>query len=204
MGDGGKWVCGLEKIAKQKKSPCVVYSVGINGESSFEAELMKQTNCEVWGYDYSVKSFGPEIEEDPELKPRGHFHPYALGKTDNHAPGQAIPFYTLPTLMKMNGHDFIDVLKIDIEGYEFDVLSHLVSEYKDKPLPFGQLQLEVHAWSKSFLEFLTWWQSLEAAGLRPFYTEPNLVYLNLYRGHAPDLSEYSFINIQGNHALIRD
>ncbi|KAG8907979.1 hypothetical protein FRB99_001145 [Tulasnella sp. 403] len=203
LGDGGKWVCGLEKVANQKKG-CVVYSVGINGESSFEAELLQSTTCQLWGYDYSVKEFGPEIESVPALKERSHFFPYALGGTDDHAPGAAIPFYTLPTLMKMNGHDFIDILKIDIEGFEFSVLTDIINAYKGRPLPFGQLQLEIHAWGKTFLEVLTWWEALEAAGLRPFHTEPNLVYTNLYRGHAPDLSEYSFINIKGNHAVLSD
>ena len=85
MGDGGKWVCGLERI--QNKKQCVIYSFGkmhlfiaisalrnwlssflirgfslirasgINGESSFEAELLeKAPGCQVWGYDFSVSS----------------------------------------------------------------------------------------------------------------------------------------------------
>lgn len=202
LGDGGKYVCGLEKVAEQRK--CVIYSVGINGESSFEAELLQSTKCDIWGYDYSVKEFGPEIENSPELKSRAHFHPYALGGKDDHGPGANPPFYTLPTLMQMNGHEFIDILKIDIEGFEFSLLTDLIKAYKGKPLPFGQLQLEIHAWGKSFVEVLSFWRDMEEAGLRPFWTEPNLVYLNLYRGHAPDLSEYSFINIKGNHAIIRD
>jgi hypothetical protein len=87
LGDGGKWVCGVERLAKQKK--CVVYSFGlfllymlsdewadgrriivlilvvrhvcsgINGESSFEATLLERApGCEVWGYDFTVKSVG--------------------------------------------------------------------------------------------------------------------------------------------------
>jgi len=201
LGDGGKWMCGLSQVAKLPN--CVVYSVGINGESSFEADLLRETSsCQVWGYDYSVDKFGPEIEEFPEFKARSHFFPYALGGKDDHGPGTNPPFYTLPTLMNMNGHTFIDVLKIDIEGYEFPLLTDLLQHYAGQPLPFGQLQLEIHSWSKEFPEFLKWWEAMEAAGLRPFWTEPNLVYLNLYRGHAPDLSEYSFLNIKGNHSVI--
>lgn len=56
--------------------------------------------------------FGPEIDEFPELKARSHFFPYALGGKDDHGPGANPPFYTLPTLMQMNGHTFIDVLKV--------------------------------------------------------------------------------------------
>lgn len=35
----------------------ILYAAGINGESSFEAALLKRApGCEAWGYDYSVKS----------------------------------------------------------------------------------------------------------------------------------------------------
>ena len=76
LGDGGKWVCGMDRVVKQDK--CVIYSfgtplrhfffvallciahvmidvIGINGESSFEQSLLKRApSCEVWGYDFSV------------------------------------------------------------------------------------------------------------------------------------------------------
>ncbi|KAF7979842.1 hypothetical protein HWV62_40585 [Athelia sp. TMB] len=188
LGDGGKWVCGFERI--EKKESCVIYSVGINHESSFEAHLLDRgPGCQVWGYDYSVDKFGPEIDEVPELKKRAHFKPYALGGKDE--PRSTPPYYTLATLMAMNNHTFIDVLKIDIEGGEFDALASLVDAYPDQ-LPFGQLQLEIHARDEAqsaFPRFLAWWERLEAAGLRPFWTEPNLVYLNIWRGSRPDLTE---------------
>ena len=77
-------------------------SVGINYESSFEAEILKNTkHCQIWGYDFSVKSFGPEIPAN--LQARTHFKAYALGGEDNHGPEDDPPMYTLETLMKMNG-----------------------------------------------------------------------------------------------------
>lgn len=65
---------------------------------------------------------------------------------------------------------------------------------------------------------------MERLGLRPFWTEPNLVYVHLTGTKRPDLTEvrahnrhmnpvtdqvptcqqYSFINIRGNHELIVD
>lgn len=77
------------------------------------------------------------------------------------------------TNLIFSGHTHIDILKIDIEGWEFETLSTLVSGYiqAGKPLPFGQLQLEIHLWNKSFAEFLKWWETLEESGLRPFATE---------------------------------
>lgn len=91
--------------------------------------------------------------------------------------------------MNMNKHKHIDILKIDIEGWEFEALTTLVDQYiaAGKPLPFGQLQLEVHIWDKKFADFLGWWEKLEQVGLRPFWTEPNIVYQN-YNEHV-DLAE---------------
>lgn len=64
---------------------------------------------------------------------------------------------------------------------------------------------------------------MEHLGFRPFWTEPNLVYVHLTGSRRPDLTEvriqmfhtalevadqflipkqYSFINIRGNHELI--
>jgi hypothetical protein len=73
-------------------------------------------------------------------------------------------------------------------------------------LPIGQLQLELHAWDDyaNFAFFHDWWTALEGAGLRPFWTEPNLVYVNYAKGAKPNLAEYSFMNIRGNHSLVYD
>jgi hypothetical protein len=95
--------------------------------------------------------------------------------------------------MERNGHDFIDVLKVDIEANEYDALDVFIDSFHGEPLPFGQLQIEVHVYGGSewqyFPKFLMWWEKLEAAGLRPFFSEPNLVYVNLVRGVNPGLVE---------------
>ena len=130
------------------------------------------------------------------MKRRSHFFPYALGPKDAFSPADDPKMYTLRTLMERNGHDFIDVLKIDIEGNEFDSLEVFIDSFHGEPLPFGQLQLEVHVYGGSawqdFPKFLKWWEKLEAAGLRPFFSEPNLVYVNLVRGVDPGLTEVRF------------
>jgi len=203
LGDGGKWVCGISRLAT--KPDCVIYSFGINDESSFEASLLSRTHgCQVWGYDFSVSSFGPEIP--PTQAFRTHFYPYGLAGWDAHEPEHEKKMYTLQTLMTNNNHTFIDILKVDIEGWEFDSLAAIVREYKSRgqPLPFGQLQLEIHVWDKSFADFLKWWEALEEAGLRPFWTEANLVYQNYNRGRSADLAEYSFINILADHEVVSD
>lgn len=203
LGDGGKWVCGLSRL--EHAPTCTIYSIGINYESSFEAGVLGRTGgCEIFGYDFSVSCFGPQIPRS--MRHRTHFWPYALGGEERHGPTDEPKMYTLDALMRMNGHTHIDILKIDIEGWEFDTLSALIESYTTtaRPLPFGQLQLEVHVWGKRFEEFLGWWERLEAAGLRPFWTEPNLVYQNYNKQASSDLAEYSFLNIRGDNVFIRD
>ncbi|KAH9013004.1 hypothetical protein EDB84DRAFT_1641561 [Lactarius hengduanensis] len=174
LGDGGKWVCGMD--AKQEN--CVIYSFGINDKSSFEAALLERApGCEVWRYDFSVDSDSPK-------------------------------YYTLDALMKLNGgHTFIDMLKIDVEGAEFDTLTAFLATHKplspfsSTTLPIGQLQIELHA-RDDYGNLNFWWAALEATGLRPFWTESNLVYVNYNAGGKPRLAEYSFMNIRGNHSLV--
>jgi len=203
LGDGGKWVCGVSRLAE--KPNCVIYSFGVDDGSSFEAELLSSTRyCKVWGYDPKAKSFGSKLPR--ALGHRTHFSPYSLSGFDKHDRGDKPPAYTLETLMKMNGHTHIDLLKIDIEGREFETMASLLRPYIEsgKPLPFGQLSMEIHLWDKSFESFLGWWEMLEEAGLRPFWTEPNLVYLIYNKKGTPDLAEFSFLNVKGDNIFVKD
>jgi Methyltransferase FkbM domain len=112
----------------------------------------------------------------------------------------SIPFHPqnlkFIVLLHTVGHTFIDILKIDIEGGEFDALTPFITAHAEGVLPVGQLQLEIHASGghERFEYFNSWWESLEAAGLRPFWTEPNLVYINIARGVPPGLAEVCFFS----------
>ncbi|KAG9028591.1 hypothetical protein FRB95_006311 [Tulasnella sp. JGI-2019a] len=195
LGVGGKWVCGLDKIAE--KEDCVVYSFGSSWESSYEAGLLTRTKyCKMYGYHYDSKKFGPEVRSIDRLGWRTKFQRFGLSWTDEEP-----NFRTLPSLMFDNGHDFIDLLVIDIEGWEFPALTTVLQSYAGLTLPFGQLQVEIHMDGMEFSDFLKWWEALEAAGLRPFFSEPNMIYHNLNRGR-PDIAQYSFLNIRGSNAFI--
>merc|ERR1712093_511305 len=65
LGDGGKVVCGISQYEKESPGPSsesnpsptlIVYSFGVSTDSSFEAVMLQRTNCEIWGYDYTVSS----------------------------------------------------------------------------------------------------------------------------------------------------
>lgn len=105
--------------------------------------------------------------------------------------------------MKTNNRTFIDLLKIDVEGAEFESLDEIIRSFalSGAALPFGQLQLEIHALNtpySKFPKFLEWWESLEKAGLRPFWTETNLGHVNLDRSALPDIAEVSYYTIAGS------
>jgi hypothetical protein len=128
MGDGGKWVCGLERATHHPN--CVIYSMGVERQSSFEQEILRQSlDCQVYGepriparipqhppnvdpagFDFSVSEWGPELRADTEVNARAHFFPYKIGAVDNH---DATPKeYSLQGIMKELGHDFIDIWKV--------------------------------------------------------------------------------------------
>ncbi len=104
MGDGGKWVCGMSRIeAMSQTRPCIIYSFGVQNESSFENEMLTRTKCEVWAYDFSVVDFGKQVEASN--RDRAHFLQAGIsGKTDK---ARNPPFYSISDLMKLNGHDYL-------------------------------------------------------------------------------------------------
>ena len=165
---------------------------------------------------WTVAQFGSEIKYSPRLKERTHFFQWGLAGHNAHGPEDSPKYYTLDTLMRLNGgpslsrsesqvlissgnpgHSFIDVLKIDVEGAEFNALTTFLTGHKplstssSTTLPIGQMQLELHAWDEyeKFAFFHDWWAALEGAGLRPFWTESNLVYVNYNPGKKPTLAE---------------
>ncbi|KAJ7079592.1 methyltransferase domain-containing protein [Mycena belliarum] len=204
MGDGGKWVCGLERATHQPS--CVIYSMGVERQSSFEQEALRQAeHCQVYGFDFSVAEWGPELRADSEVNARAHFFPYKIGAADNHTASPKE--YSLQGIMQELGHEFIDIWKIDIEGSEFSALKAVIESFEGKPLPFGQMQIEIHIGYEAGMNTVgaidDWWTMLEDAGLRPFWTELNLLDVNFFR-RGPLVAEWSFINIRGKHALLDD
>jgi hypothetical protein len=95
------------------------------------------------------------------------------------------------TLTPSLDHPFIDILKIDTEGAEFDALTSFIDAHAHGLLPIGQLQLEIHAVDDRGRSayFIKWWESLEAAGLRPFSFEPNLLHITGRECAKPEVVE---------------
>lgn len=73
-----------------------------------------------------------------------------------------------------------DILKMDIEYAEFNALSSLNghTQAEKSEFPIGQLLVEFHLFQHQPLTlpiFLDWWESIEYRGLRPTWSEPNLL-----------------------------
>jgi hypothetical protein len=186
VGDGGKWVCGLKQVSERPK--CLIYSFGVNTEVSFEKEVLSRANnCRIRMFDPTI-----QIERVPlsleDYGGRANFTELGLAGSDR---GKV---RTLKTLMAMHGDNFIDILKVDIEGAEILSLARAVSDFPES-LPFGQIQVEVHAPAFEGLEagglnFTSWRNMLEGMGLRVFHTEPNLT------GKSKLYVEFAMLNIK--------
>lgn len=111
---------------------------------SFDLELIARVGCQVWAFDPTPRAiaFVSRLDE-PSL----HFHPCALWSSDVALPffvpaderhvshslvnlGKTsdsieVPCRSLPSIMQELGHERIDLLKLDIEGAEYEVLGSL-------------------------------------------------------------------------------
>ncbi len=140
-------------------SQSIVYSGGVGRDTSFERGLVRQFGCSVVLIDPSPT--GRETMALPENRiPQFTFLPVALsggcgtlklappkypeeGSWFQDAGGAdaiEVPCEDLATLMQKNGHQHIDLLKIDIEGAEYAVLDSLLA----KRLPVSQVLVEFH------------------------------------------------------------
>lgn len=194
-GNGGKWVCGFQNLGALAN--CTVYSFGVKDDSSFEMDVLKiSPRCRVFAYDPSVNKMGRPLSGGA---PRVQFR--RMGITGHANDNDNATFKTLKTLMTLNGHEWIDILKVDVEGAEYESLERIMKDFAGDILPFGQLLLEVH-WSPGYyrgkkgVDVLATLEKLEERGLRMFFKEYND--LSDPQGCC---SELSFINTNSQLAM---
>lgn len=101
-------------------SPCVVYSFGSRNDFSFESHISRKYECEIHIFDCTV------VDVDENKLPGGSkYHKICLADAHGMKAVQSTRFKDLSTIMLELKHAEIDILKFDIEGFEFGVLSSL-------------------------------------------------------------------------------
>ncbi|SDJ31715.1 methyltransferase, FkbM family [Pedobacter sp. ok626] len=143
-------------------SKSIVYSFGIGEDISFDREIIKMHNCQVFGFDPTPKSIDWIKKE--KLPSNFSFLEYGIdsrtdfvnfnlpinqdfvsGSTISHKNVDeknmiSVPMKSFGDITKELGHTHIDVLKMDIEGSEYHVIeSILASDVK-----IDQILIELH------------------------------------------------------------
>lgn len=142
----------------------IVYSFGIGEDLSFSRDIIKRYGCQVFAFDPTPKAI--EYVKKNELYQNGKFtfYEYGISSRDEigkfHLPSEStnvsgslsnwsgvrggtieVMLRTLPSIMKELKHNHIDVLKLDIEGSEFDVIGSLC---ENNDVQIGQICVEIH------------------------------------------------------------
>jgi hypothetical protein len=102
---------------------CLVYSFGIGNETSFDFAAAA-LGCEVHLFDPTLPS-----ESEQKVANRMYFHPWGLASSDTVTPAGWV-VKTLSSIAQRLGHanvPAIDIVKIDIEGDEWNVLPGLLA-----------------------------------------------------------------------------
>lgn len=157
---------GYDVCPDELTSESIVYSFGVGDDISFDLALIERHGCRVLAYDPS-----PESKlwlSTQRITENFLFHDVGLWTEDStmpfypspnkrinyglipkrDMPGPPVDFRVrrLKSIMEENGHDRIDLLKLDIEGAEFDVIDDILH----CDVRIHQLVVEFHYKHKEF------------------------------------------------------
>jgi FkbM family methyltransferase len=152
--------CNWRLFTENLNARSVIYSGGIGRDITFEHALVERFDCSIVMFDPSPT--GLETMSKAENKiPAFKYCTVGLaakcgrlkmtppqdsreGSWSSNASGEAgtieVPCVDLATLLAQNDHSRIDLLKIDIEGAEYEVLDDLLR----RRLPIRQILVEFH------------------------------------------------------------
>lgn len=125
---------------------CIAYCMGINDDSSFE-QYLAGLGCEVHAFDCTVSGTSKAV-----LGKNFVFHQWCIGVKSSmsgntyvenapHAEDE-MEFKTLSSTMQVLGHSRIDILKADIEGFEWQLFE---GSFLRGMLQPWQIIFELHA-----------------------------------------------------------
>ncbi|MDQ3017775.1 MAG: FkbM family methyltransferase [Bacteroidota bacterium] len=144
------------------QSSSIVYSFGIGKDISFDEKVINEHGCNIYAFDPTPNSI--KWIAGQKLSPLFQFHPYGISvhtgvatfylpanpkyvsgslNQDNTTPENVaveVQMQSLNDICQKFGHTHIDVLKMDIEGAEYDVLENILS----LPITIDQICVEFH------------------------------------------------------------
>ena len=144
----GKWTICPELLEQR----VVVYSMGIGDNIDFELAVMDEWGAEVHAFDptppaawvknlalpdrFHVHAWAAAAQDGelvlyPRIKRDGStsddMYTLVAGESGRHD-GIKVPAKSISSIMATLGHDSVDIIKLDIEGAEYEVLEDLLSE----------------------------------------------------------------------------
>lgn len=182
VGSGSSWHISTAGLNMES----VVYSAGVGLDISFERELVERFGVVVELFDPSPT--GIKTMQKPENSVHGiNFHPVGLAGssgtvqfatpkdpregsytiTTREESSVNFRCYDLRDLMWQRGHYKVDLLKVDIEGFEYEVIDSIIQNKLD----VRQICVEYHHFMKGIglLKTLRSILKLKSAGYRLIY-----------------------------------
>lgn len=197
LGDGGKWICDPHRITAKLPSSCLVYSVGSNGDASFEAAILADVgmDCEIHVFDFD--DFADSVARQTNYSSTVHYHPWGISSFTG---GK---FKTLEDTTKELGHtgQTIDIFKIDCEGCELDTYQSWLSA----DVTLKQIVVEIHpvmtitGATMKLPETVELFESLKKAGYVITHKEPNVQFAQLKL-----CVEYNFLKLSNEFWNVMD
>ena len=153
---------GFYAVPKLLHAGSIVYSVGIGKDISFDRAVIKNHQSKVFAFDPTPKSI--QWIDEQKLPASFHFFSYGISKhtgSDNFYLPESprgvsgslvihddvdekklieVPMKSLADITSELGHQHLDVLKMDIEGAEYDVIDSIL----ESSVTIDQILIEFH------------------------------------------------------------
>ena len=178
-------------------SDSIVYSLGVGDTIEFDLKLIERTAATIHAFDPTPDAETTLAASEPPAN--FHFHAAAAAGSDgeltlyprvrsngslsetmftvnaearNAHLGRTVPALTIPSMASRLGHEHVDLIKMDIEGAEYEVIDSLLAS----PLRPEQLLIEFHHRHKGVGPKRTRraLQQLQNVGYRIFYVSENV------------------------------
>jgi len=166
-GDGGKWVCEPFDTT----NVCVIISIGSNGNFAFEQGMKTFTGdkCKIYTFDCTGSWSDPST----------NFYPWCVSGKDEVRDGKI--YKRLITIMTDLGLTQISYLKVDVEGYEWEMMPDILDETNKIALPH-QISFELHTGA--------WQYKLQSPLLEGYYENNNWLLPIIRLGRLLDKAGY--------------